>query len=169
MKKIVLAMVALLSMTVAVAQDSEKKDGNAPQQPTPEQMVERMAKDLNLTADQKAKVLALNKEYQDVLRGPGMGPRRHHPEGRPDGDQKDKKDKKDKKELKDKKDKKADKGERPERPELTDAQKAEMKARWEKRKEYDQKLQTILTAQQYKQWKKHHPRRGGRGHDGRRG
>jgi len=169
MKKIVLAMVALLSMTVAVAQDSEKKDGNAPQQPTPEEMVERMAKDLNLTADQKAKVLALNKEYQDVLRGPGMGPRRHHPEGRPDGDQKDQKDKKDKKELKDKKDKKADKGERPERPELTDAQKAEMKARWEKRKEYDQKLQTILTAQQYKQWKKHHPRRGGRGHGGRRG
>ena len=157
MKKIVLAMVALLSMTVAVAQDSEKKDGNAPQQPTPEEMVERMAKDLNLTADQKAKVLALNKEYQDVLRGPGMGPRRHHPEGRPDGDQKDKKDKK------------ADKGERPERPELTDAQKAEMKARLEKRKEYDQKLQTILTAQQYKQWKKHHPRRGGRGHGGRRG
>ena len=166
MKKIVLAMVALLSMTVAVAQDSEKKDGNAPQQPTPEEMVERMAKDLNLTADQKAKVLALNKEYQDVLRGPGMGPRRHHPEGRPDGDQKDQKDKK---ELKDKKDKKADKGERPERPELTDAQKAEMKARWEKRKEYDQKLQTILTAQQYKQWKKHYPRRGGRGHGGRRG
>ena len=157
MKKIVLAMVALLSMTVAVAQDSEKKDGNAPQQPTPEEMVERMAKDLNLTADQKAKVLALNKEYQDVLRGPGMGPRKHRPEGRPDGDQKDKKDKK------------ADKGERPERPELTDAQKAEMKARLEKRKEYDQKLQTILTAQQYKQWKKHHPRRGGRGHGGRRG
>ena len=80
MKKIVLSMVALLSMTVAVAQDA-KSDKKAPKEPTAEEMTNRMAQDLKLTDEQKTKVLALNKEYQDVLKAP-RGPRGPRPEGK---------------------------------------------------------------------------------------
>lgn len=67
MKKIVLTLVTLLSMTTAMAQsDNQQQKANRPEpkQPTPEMMVERMAKELNLTDDQKTKVLDLNKEYE---------------------------------------------------------------------------------------------------------
>ena len=77
MKKMILTLVALLSMTVAQAQDNNKSDkceckkemrhGKERKQMTPEEMTDRMAKDLSLTDAQKSKVLALNKEYQDVL------------------------------------------------------------------------------------------------------
>lgn len=129
-------MVALLSMTAMMAQN-DKKEGKAPKQPTAEEMVERMVKELNLTDDQKAKVLALNKEYKDVMRGPGMGrgPRGHRTDAETGATQ-----------------------QRPERPQLTDEQKAEMKKNMEKRKEYDAKLKNILTEDQYKklQKKRHH-------------
>ena len=131
-------------------------------------MTNRMTKDLELTADQKAKVLALNTEYKDVLRGPGMG-RGHHGGPRPDGQTGA-----------------TQQQQRPERPQLTDAQKEEMKknfeaqkekrkeydkkemkknfeAQMEKRKEYDKKLQEILTAAQYKKYKKQHHRGGHHG------
>lgn len=150
MKKIILTMVALLSMTAMMAQN-DKKEGKAHKQPTAEEMVERMAKELNLTDDQKAKVLELNKEYKDVMRGPGMGrgprggrgPRQDAETG-------------------------ATQQQRPERPQLTDEQKAEMKKNMEKRKEYDAKLKNILTEDQYKKLQKqrhhggHHGGKGGK-------
>lgn len=142
MKKIVLTMVALLSMTAMMAQDSDKRERRAHQEPTAEEMVERMAKNLDLTADQKTQVLALNKEYQDVLRGPGMRGRRGP---RPDGQTG------------------ATPQQRPQRPQLTDEQKAQMQQNMEKRKEYDQKLKAILTAEQYKKYQDQHQRRGRRG------
>lgn len=138
MKKIFLTMVALLSMTAMMAQN-DKSDKKAPKEPTPEEMTARMAKDLNLTDDQKTKVLALNKEYKDMFKG---GPRMGGPRGpKPDG-----------------KSGATDNQQRPERPQMTDAQKAEMKKHMEQRKAYDQKLKSILTADQYKSWQKQHKR-----------
>ena len=153
MKKILLTMVALLSMTAVMAQDGDKKERKAPKEITPEQITDRMAKDLELTDDQKAKVLALNAEYKDVLRGPGMrgGHRGPRPDGQTGATQQNQQ-------------------QRPERPQLTDEQKAQMKQQMEKRKEYDQKLKSILTDKQYKKFQKQHKRgpRGGR-HGGPRG
>lgn len=138
MKKFFLTMVALLSMTAMMAQN-DKSDKKAPKEPTPEEMTARMAKDLNLTDDQKTKVLALNKEYKDMFKG---GPRMGGPRGpKPDG-----------------KSEATDNQQRPERPQMSDAQEAEMKKHMEQRKAYDQKLKSILTADQYKSWQKQHKR-----------
>ena len=63
MKKILLTMVALLSMTAVMAQDGDKKERKAPKEFNAEEMTNRMADDLELTAEQKAKVLDLNKEF----------------------------------------------------------------------------------------------------------
>ncbi len=132
MKKILMTMVALLSMTVVMAQDSDKKERRAPKQMTAEQMTERMTKDLTLNDEQKTKVLALNKKYKDVLGGPGMG----RPRGpRPDGNTG------------------ATEGQqRQERPQMTDEQKAQMKKVMEQRKAYDKELKSILSADQYKKY-----------------
>ena len=145
MKKIILTMVALLSMTSAMAQN-DNKERKAPKQFTDEEMVDRMAQELDLTADQKTKVLALNKEYKDVLRGPGMGrgPRGPRPDGQSGATQ-----------------------QRPERPQMTDAQKAEMQKNMEKRKEYNEKLKNILTDDQFKKYQERWHR--GRHHGGPRG
>jgi Spy/CpxP family protein refolding chaperone len=141
MKKMILTLVALLSMTAVMAQN-DNKERKAPKEVTPEEVTNRMAQELDLTADQKAKVLKLNTEYKDVLRGPGMGPG-HHGGPRPDGQTGA-----------------TEKQQRPERPQLTDAQKEEMKKNFEKqmekRKEYDKKMQEVLTVAQYKKYKKHH-------------
>lgn len=61
MKKIVLTMVALLTMTVAQAQSEDCKC-KAPKKMDPQEMVDRMAKDLNLTAEQKTKMQAVMKD-----------------------------------------------------------------------------------------------------------
>ena len=137
MKKMILTLVALLSMTVVMAQNDNKKL-KAPKEVNPEEVTNRMVKELDLTADQKAKVLKLNTEYKDVLRGPGMG-RGHKGGPRPDGQKGAN-----------------EKQQRPERPQLTDAQKKEMKENFEKqmekRKEYDKKMQEVLTEAQYKKF-----------------
>lgn len=171
MKKVVLTMVALLSMTMAVAQDKEKceckcspkecvccsKEGKAPKEMTPETMTECMAKCLSLTDAQKTKVLALNTEYKDVLaKGPRMGGPRHHKpqvDGETGATQQQR-------------------PERPEKPQLTDEQKAQMKANMEKRGEYNKKLKDILNDEQYEKYEKmnqRHGRHGNRGHGGPRG
>lgn len=135
-------MFALLSVTAVTAQ-TDTKERKAPKEMTPEEMTTRMEKELGLTADQKTKVLALNKQYQDVLRGPGMGrPRGPRPDAQTGatGQQR----------------------QRPERPQMTEAQKAEMNKHRAKRQEYDKKLQTILTEKQMKNWRKRQ-RQGGPG------
>ena len=48
MKKMVMTLVALLTMTAAVAQNVDNNERRAPQPPTVEQMVEGMAKELNI-------------------------------------------------------------------------------------------------------------------------
>ncbi len=156
MKKIVMTMVALLTMTAAVAQDGEKRERREFKKPTPEEITNRMAEELKLDDKQKEKVLKLNKEYESVLMGgPGMGrgPRGPRPDGETGASKKNDGQK-----------------ERPQRPEMTDEQKAKMKAHMEKRQEYDKKLKEILTDEQYETYKKMHQRHGRhggpRGHHG---
>jgi len=67
MKKIVLTMVALLSLTMAQAQN-ENGERKAPKKMDPQEMVDRMAKDLNLTAAQKTKVAEVMKEQQAEMK-----------------------------------------------------------------------------------------------------
>ena len=67
MKKIILMMVALLSMTTVMAQPTERKK---PKKMTHQEMTTRMSSKLKLDDAQKAKVAELNKEYQDILMPP---------------------------------------------------------------------------------------------------
>ena len=140
-------MVALLSMTAMMAQDNNNGERKAPKQLTPEEMTEKMATDLSLTAEQKAKVLDLQKEYQDINRGPRMGGMRG-PRPQADGQS-------------------GATGQRPERPQLTEEQKAEMQKQMERRREYNDKLKGILTAEQFEKYQKQFrhggPRPGGFG------
>ena len=66
MKKILMTMVALLSMTVMMAQTGNG-DNKAPKKMTHEEMTTQMSSKLKLTDAQKTKVAALNKEYQDYM------------------------------------------------------------------------------------------------------
>ena len=160
MKKIVMTMVALLTMTVAVAQNNENGQRPEFKKPTPEEMTNRMAENLKLDDKQKSKVLALNKEYESVLMGgPGMGRgfgrgmgRGPRPDGETGATRKNDQQK-----------------QRPQRPEMTDEQKAQMKANMEKRQEYDKKLKDILTDDQYKTYQEQHQRHGRGGFGGPRG
>lgn len=68
MKKTFMTLVALLTITTAMAQNSDNKERQARQQPTVEQMVEMMSRDLNLTDEQKTKLVELNKEYNQKLK-----------------------------------------------------------------------------------------------------
>lgn len=155
MKKMILTMVALLSMTVMQAQDNKKESCDckkehhmkAPKKMTPEQMTDKMAKELSLTDAQKPQVLALNKEYKDMFeKGPRMKGQRP-PKPQTDGETG------------------ATEQQRPERPQLTDAQKAEMAKEKAQHEEYDKKLKKILNDDQYKKYKKMH-KHGHRGHGG---
>lgn len=148
MKKIMIAMAAAILMsTTALAQD-EKKQGNRPERKFDKtEMVKKRTDDAvkkyGLNDKQAKELLDLNTKYADK-----MGPRRGHhgprgprPEGRPmpprDGQQ----------------------GAREggKRPELTAEQKAQMEAdrkqHEETMKAYDDELQKIMTAEQYKQYK----------------
>ena len=161
MKKILLTMVAILSLTAVQAQESDNKQQaqfRGPRQITPEQMADRMANDLKLTDEQKTKVLALNKEYEKVIAGPQMrGPRPQRPDGESGAT--------------------AHNGQqRPERPQMTEEQREqmqkEMQQRMEQRQEYEKKLKEILTEDQYKKYQESRPQRrgfGGPGRPGRRG
>ncbi len=141
MKKIVLSMLALLTMTTVMAQGNEK-ERRAPKQMTAEEMTSRMTKDLSLTADQKSKVLSLNKEYQNYLGGPGMG----GPRGsRPDDDAQKSS---------------SNKQQRQGPPQMSESQKKQMKEHMAKRQEYDKKLKSILSSDQYKKYQQQNKRRG---------
>lgn len=145
MKKIVLTMIALLSMTFAMAQNDEKRDGgNGPKQFTPEQMAENLAERLKLNDDQKAKVLQLTTEYKDYLRFPGMGGQRNG--NRPGRNENA-----------------GEGGQRPERPQMTEEQRARFQENMKKRQEYEEKLKGILTEDQYQQYQQMRPGRGQRG------
>ena len=152
MKKIVMTMVALLTMTAAVAQNNENGQRHEFKKPTPEEMTNRMADQLKLDDKQKSKVLDLNKEYENVLtprmggfgRGRGRGPRPDAQSGATQNNDQ----------------------QRPQRPQMTEEQRAQMKQMMEKRQEYDKKLKEILTEEQYKTYQEQHQRRGRGGRGG---
>ena len=147
MKKIVMTMIALLTMTAAVAQNNENGQRRF-QRPTPEDMTNRMADQLKLDDKQKSKVLDLNKEYESVLMG-GMGRGFGRGQGGPGGQGG------------------FQGGQQGQRPQLTDEQRAEMQKqmqqRQEKRQEYEKKLKEILNDDQFKTYLEQKKQRRGRG------
>lgn len=180
MKKIVLTLLAVATFGTMMAQENINAERRAPRMMTPEQMTERMTRELDLNKDQQAKVMELNKAYEDVVARPGMGrgPRGPRPGGmgrpegmrRPDGMQKVDEQKAEQKKAEQKVEKKADKkadaetgatqrpqnaerfAQRPQRPEMSEAQRAEMQKRMERRKEYSEKLKEILTPEQFEKY-----------------
>ena len=69
MKKIVLMMVALMTLTMAQAKTQPKA---SQKKMTHSEMTTQMTSKLKLSDAQKKKVAALNKEYESVLQGPGI-------------------------------------------------------------------------------------------------
>ena len=146
MKKIVMTMIALLTMTAAVAQNNGNGERRF-QRPTPEDQTNRMAEQLKLDDKQKAKVLDLNKEYESVLMGgPGMGRGFGRGQGGPGGNGGG-----------------FQGGQQGQRPQLTEEQRAEMQKqmqqRMEKRQEYEKKLKDILTDDQFKTYQEQQQQR----------
>lgn len=122
MKKIVLTMVALLMMSAAMAQNAtcECKDNHKGHKGfSPEKRVEMLAKRLGLTDEQKAKIIALDKEVM--------------------ADMKASKDASE------------------------EARKEMFEKHMKKQQEMDKKLKDILTAEQYAEYQKMKPKRGGHG------
>lgn len=159
MKKFLSILIALVILTLTA---SAQSDGNRPPRPTPEQITNRMAEQLSLTDAQKSQVLALNTEYQDVIGGPGFGHGRpggpHGQHNNPDGvsgasDNSN--------------------ANHHQRPELTEEQKAKFEEMRAKRDEYNTKLKSILTADQYAQYEDSQKRgphgNNGHGHNGQKG
>lgn len=135
MKKIILAIAAVMTMTTAMAQGDNQQGRPERKKMDKTEMVkmrtDRTVKQYGLNEEQAKQLLELNNKYADLM-GPGMGGPR--PGGRGMG--------------------RGNHGNPNDRPQMTDEQKGEMKARWEERqesmKQYDAALQQILTADQYK-------------------
>ena len=130
MKKIFLVMMALLTMTTAMAQPSDRK---APKKMTHQEMTTQMTSKLKLNDAQKAKVAALNNEYQDILMPPAPPKRGNDSKPEPpktDGDKA-----------------------APKKPDSK---------HMAKRQEYEKKLKQILTDEQYKTYQKMQPHHGKR-------
>ena len=129
MKKMFLVMMALLTMTTAMAQPSDRK---APKKMTHQEMTTQMTSKLKLNDAQKAKVAALNKEYQDILMPP-------EPPKMADGSR----------------------PEPPKNGDKAMPKKPHSK-HMAKRQEYEKKLKQILTDEQYKNYQKMQPPHGKR-------
>ena len=143
MKKMLLMLVALFSMTVAMAQNA---NGRQPRKMDATTVTTMMTQRLGLNADQQKKVEALNKKYESVLRPGFGGPRPEKGGTRPQMGQGSVQGKS-----------------AGQRPELTDEQKAEMKQRFEQRAAYEKELKGILSEDQYKTYQQMRPHHGMRG------
>lgn len=136
MKKILMTMVALLSMTVVMAQ-TNNGERKAPKKMTHEEMTTQMTSQLKLTDAQKTKVAALNKEYQDdLMPEPPQKPTDANGQNCTSGQKKANDQKTGKKSSGDKK------------PDSKNQA---------KRQEYEKKLKRILTDDQYKSYQKMGP------------
>ena len=71
MKKVMMTAMLMLAMTAAMAQNERPAKMDATS------LTELLVKQLGLSSTQKTKVSALNKKYESVLGGPGMGRPRH--------------------------------------------------------------------------------------------
>ncbi len=152
MKKILLTMVAAMSMTAAMAQ-TDNTERKAPKKMTHEEMTTQMTSKLGLTDEQKTKVAALNKEYQDYM----MPTPPQLPENEKAAIGKDGK----------KGNQKATTGKGNQKPELSkDGKKGNMQKpdkmpgndqNQAKRQEYEKKLKSILSDDQYSKYQKMGP------------
>ena len=167
MKKIVLTMLAAAAFGTLMAQDNNDAGRRGPRKMTPQEVTERMTKELDLNKDQQAKVLELNKAYEDVAGRPGMhrGQRGPRPEGMnqaPEGmNQKPKKTEK-KVDGETSATARPQHPDRPGRPEMSEEQKKNMEKRMERRKEYDDKLKELLTPEQLEKYQQPRQPRGPR-------
>lgn len=138
MKKIILTFVALLSMTMAMAQNDDCCK-QAPKQMTAEMMTTMMTGKLGLSDAQKAKVEALNNKYQDLFQH-----RMRNFNSPKTGDSKT--------------------STSDRRPQMTDEMKAQMRDKMKefraKRQEYESQLKSILSDSQYQTYQQLKPGRG---------
>ncbi len=142
MKKVILALVAIMTMTAAQAQGDRQGNRERRQFDNTEMAKRRTddaVKKYGLDEDQAAKLLALNTKYADKM-GPGMGgPRRGGRGQRPAPDFGNGQD---------------NQGQQGQRPEMSEEARQKMeqnrKEREEAMKAYDEELQTIMTPDQYK-------------------
>ena len=146
MKKVFLALVAMITVTAAQAQgDNRPQRGDRQVDRTEmiKQRTDNTVQKYGLNEDQAAKLLSLNTKYADQIgfgmgmggrrgggQGGGMRPRPHFGGGNGQGFQ------------------------QGQRPEMTEEMRAQMekmrKDREEAQKKYDEELQTILTPEQFK-------------------
>ena len=158
MKKMILALVAVMTMTAAQAQ-GDNKQGKGERKFDKTEMIKKRTDDAvkkyGLSEEQAAKLLQLNTKYADKM-GPGRGGRGGRGmRPRPDfnGNQ-----------------------QQGQRPELTEEMKQKMESMRKEQQEtmaqYDAELQTIMSADQFKAYKadaEKRMREGGRRGGGQRG
>jgi hypothetical protein len=153
MKKMILAIVAMITVTAAQAQGDNQQNNGQRRQFDQTEMVKRRTDDAvkkyGLSEEQAAKLLTLNNKFAGKMGGPGMRGQRGGARPRPNFG--------------------SDGGQRPEMTEEMRQQMQKMRQeREEAQKQYDAELQTILTPDQYKayqadqeQMRRNFGRRGG--------
>ena len=140
MKKIMLTMIAAMTMSLAMAQNpSDGRPKNRPEPMTLEQITTQMQSKLGLNDEQYAKVKALNEKYADILKRPAMRGMRPHGFGNMDNG---------------------------ERPQMTEEMKNMMEEHRTKRLAYENELKSILSTSQYTTYQNMMPKRGHRGPEG---
>ncbi len=157
MKKMILTLVALLSMTAMTAQTTQE---NGPKKMSHEEMTTQMTTQLKLDDAQKAKVAALNKEYQDYLmpQPPQKPSGDKQAKGKPSSD-KQAKSTSDGQQTKSKPSKKGNSQQtRPQKPGNMQGGNSQNQA---KRQEYEKKLKEILSDDQYKSYQQMGPQQMG--------
>ena len=137
MKKIMLTMIAAMTMSLAMAQNpSDGKPNRHPEPMTVEQITTQMQTKLGLNDEQYAKVKALNEKYADILKRPAMRGMRPNGFGNMDNG---------------------------ERPQMTEEMKNMMEEHRTKRLAYENELKGILSTSQYTTYQNMMPKRGHRG------
>ncbi|MDY0154076.1 MAG: DUF4890 domain-containing protein [Prevotella sp.] len=140
MKKIMLTMIAAMTMSLAMAQNpSDGRPKNRPEPMTLEQITTQMQTKLGLNDEQYAKVKALNEKYADILKRPAMRGMRPNGFGNMDNG---------------------------ERPQMTEEMKNMMEEHRTKRLAYENELKSILSTSQYTTYQNMMPKRGHRGPEG---
>ncbi len=140
MKKIMLTMIAAMTMSLAMAQNpSDGRPKNRPEPMTLEQITTQMQSKLSLTDEQYAKVKALNEKYADILKRPAMRGMRPNGFGNMDNG---------------------------ERPQMTEEMKNMMEEHRTKRLAYENELKSILSTSQYTTYQNMMPKCGHRGPEG---
>ena len=140
MKKIMLTMIAAMTMSLAMAQNpSDGRPKNRPEPMTLEQITTQMQSKLGLNDEQYAKVKALNEKYADILKRPAMRGMRPNGFGNMDNG---------------------------ERPQMIEEMKNMMEEHRTKRLAYENELKSILSTSQYTTYQNMMPKRGHRGPEG---